>query len=422
VSFSVTCNAPGPSTGSIKITVATSGSNPDADGYSVSLDNGTAQHIEPAGSYTFDGVAAASHRVELAGLAANCRTSDNPRSVDVTAGTLTTTTFEVTCESAAIKWTTVPLGSSYYWSDLWASGPTNILVPGVAFDPSRSTIQHYDGQQWSEQLRRGDTTIVEVWGSSATNVFAVGQEPVFSPLPRTGAIFHFDGSRWSDVAGPNYGGTVQVSYNAVWGSGQDVFVGGYILRGPAPVPEDSVGQLLIHYDGSQWSEIPAMPFGPGSIVRHLSGSSPTNVWATGDYTLCDDCNHRMNFVARYDGTSWTLVYSTSDNTFNGIWVGAANDVWVVGHGFDNDGYMLHFDGTTWKETFRRTPDGFQAPPINDVWGSSGSDIYAAGDEGVLHFDGSAWTLIDNKAALRVWGTSADDIYVLDNSSVRHGTR
>jgi hypothetical protein len=198
-------------------------------------------------------------------------------------------------------------------------------------------------------------------------------------------------------------------YYAIWGtSPQDVFAGG------------SFAQVL-HYDGSQWSEMPTTGFGPGAKIEHISGTSPTNVWAIGEHIACDDCNRMTNFVARYDGATWTRLYSTSDNIFNGLWVGAANDVWVVGRGFDGEGYLLHYDGATWKETFRRTPEGIGLPPINDVWGSSSTDVYAVGGEGVLRYDGSSWSVIDSRPASFVWGTSANDIFVLDNNEMRHGT-
>jgi hypothetical protein len=414
--FAITCNSTGPASGSIKITTVTSGANPDVDGYTLSLDGGAANHIDATGSYTFEGVPAAAHHVLLAGLAPGCVTTDNPRAVSVAERSMVTATFQVTCSSLGVThWAAIPIGNAYQWSDLWGSGSTNLLVTGSAGEPDRSTIQHYDGRQWSEQLHGQDTTIVAVWGSSATEAFAVGHQSL-SSTSRSGALLHSNGSEWSAMPGPDYGEGVQVSYNGIWGaSAQDVFVGGFISRPGSPT------QLFVHYDGSKWSEMPSNGFGLNAGIGQLSGTSPINVWAIGTHTLCDDCNRHVNFVAHYDGTSWTQVYSTTDASFYGLWVGAANDVWVVGEGFDGEGYMLHFDGATWKETSRRTPEGVGLPPVYDVWGSSGSDIYAVGGEGVLHFDGSSWKPIDNRPAFHVWGTSATDIFVLDETAVRHGT-
>jgi hypothetical protein len=98
VDFTVTCTEPSPGTGSIQVTVATTGSSPDPDGYTVALDGGTAQAIAINGNLSLGDVAVGSHSVRLGGLAGNCTASgENPRAVSVTAGQTTTVSFAVTC-------------------------------------------------------------------------------------------------------------------------------------------------------------------------------------------------------------------------------------------------------------------------------------------------------------------------------------
>ena len=85
VSFSITCTATA-SNGSIRVTTATTGSNPD-NGYSVSVDGGTAQNIGANATITFDVVPAGTRSVQLSGVAANCTIGgDNPQQVAVSAG------------------------------------------------------------------------------------------------------------------------------------------------------------------------------------------------------------------------------------------------------------------------------------------------------------------------------------------------
>jgi hypothetical protein len=52
----------------------------------------------------------------------------------------------------------------------------------------------------------------------------------------------------------------------------------------------------------------------------------------------------------------------------------------------------------------------------DIWGTSGSDVYAVGDGGILHYDGSTWTFSSPVPGKRVWGT-ANEVFVLTESSV-----
>jgi hypothetical protein len=95
LTFTVTCTA---ATGSLRVTTATSGSPPDPDGYTVSLDSGSPQAVGVAATTTFEGLEPRAHTVQLGGLAANCQAQgQNPRQVTVPAGATSATTFSITC-------------------------------------------------------------------------------------------------------------------------------------------------------------------------------------------------------------------------------------------------------------------------------------------------------------------------------------
>src|SRR2546430_249755 len=99
-SYSVSCAPSSPGTGSLTVTTATSGASGDLDpdGYTVSVDGGTAsQPIATNGSVTFTGPAG-DHSIALTGVATNCTVSGaNPRTVTVPAGGTASTTFSVSC-------------------------------------------------------------------------------------------------------------------------------------------------------------------------------------------------------------------------------------------------------------------------------------------------------------------------------------
>src|SRR5206468_2250745 len=86
-----------PTTGSLKVTTSTTGSNLDPDGYTVVVDGSQSQAIGINSSVTFSGLSTGNHSVQLSGLAQNCTVSSNPRTVSITAGTTTATTFSVSC-------------------------------------------------------------------------------------------------------------------------------------------------------------------------------------------------------------------------------------------------------------------------------------------------------------------------------------
>src|SRR2546430_5276039 len=95
--FSVTCTPIPPTTGSLTVTTNTSGADLDPDGYTLTVDAG-GQGIGINSSATITGLAAGGHSVTLSAVASNCTVSGaNPRTVSVTAGGTTSTTFTVSC-------------------------------------------------------------------------------------------------------------------------------------------------------------------------------------------------------------------------------------------------------------------------------------------------------------------------------------
>jgi hypothetical protein len=98
--FAVTCNQPPASSGSVRITTATSGTPTDPDGYSVSADGGQGQLIGTNASLTLAGLAVGAHSIQLAGMAANCHVSGaSTRNVSVAQGQTATVAFTITCSA-----------------------------------------------------------------------------------------------------------------------------------------------------------------------------------------------------------------------------------------------------------------------------------------------------------------------------------
>src|SRR5437762_9468375 len=118
-SFSVNCTA---TTGSLTVTTSTTGSNLDPDGYTVTVD-GNQKAIGINNSVTFSGLSPGNHSVQLNGLAQNCTVSSNPRTVSITAGSTTKTTFTVSC-AATTTTGTLTVSNSTTGSNLDPDGYT----------------------------------------------------------------------------------------------------------------------------------------------------------------------------------------------------------------------------------------------------------------------------------------------------------
>jgi hypothetical protein len=84
--------------GQIEVRVSTVGSDPDTDGFSISVDGGTAQFLAPGATITVSDLRPGTHSVSLSGLADNCLVNGaNPRSAVVAAAGSATVAFEVRC-------------------------------------------------------------------------------------------------------------------------------------------------------------------------------------------------------------------------------------------------------------------------------------------------------------------------------------
>jgi hypothetical protein len=86
------------SDGRIEVSVSTNGSDPDSDGFSVTVDGGTARFVAPDGSLVLDSLSEGSHSVLLTGLAEDCRVEgSNPRVVVVGQDGQADVSFDVRC-------------------------------------------------------------------------------------------------------------------------------------------------------------------------------------------------------------------------------------------------------------------------------------------------------------------------------------
>ena len=76
--------------------------------------------------------------------------------------------------------------------------------------------------------------------------------------------------------------------------------------------------------------------------------------------------------------------SPTTNDLRAVWGTSSSDVYAAGNGST----ILHFDGTEWTTMELSNP---QEVSLNSISGTSPTDIFAAGDGGLLlHFDGIGW--------------------------------
>jgi hypothetical protein len=202
-----------------------------------------------------------------------------------------------------------------------------------------------------------DYSFYDVWGSSATDVFAVGD----------GAILHYDGAAWVRMniaaADEDWSGT---TFTSVWGSsGTDVYV--------------SSDRGIIRYNGKDWSLIPDVGGGyewPSGIW----GSAANDIFIAGN-GYNKGMGKGFGIIWHFGGTGWVSKYF--DYVFSSVWGSAGTDVYAVGPG----GTILRYDGIDWA-----CLDSGTASALYGIWGSSEAGVFAAGENGtILRYQGNATT-------------------------------
>jgi hypothetical protein len=282
-----------------------------------------------------------------------------------------------------LVWSTVATGTNMPLYGVWGTSSSDVWAVGW------KTILHFNGATWSPVTDGATWALFDVWGSSASDVWVVGQ----SYTTGSRSFLHYDGTGWSAFPSPSV-----YLPTAIWGSStSDVWA----------VDE---GGTIVHYDGTNWSSVWSGTQGLNAVW----GTSASNVWAVGTQT-----------ILHYDGTRWSTVYDAS-NVVSGVWGTSRSDAWAVG-----STVLLHYDGVRWSSN-----QGVSTLPVFalGVWASSPRNVLVVGFNGfksaccpggLAQFNGTTWSSIPigTVPTLRaVWGSSASDVWIVgDSGTVLHGS-
>lgn len=337
--------------------------------------------------------------------------------------------------AATVPFELVRGSNPYGLRPIWGSSGSDVFVAGGA------QILHYDGSRWSKMHHPAicefwdndcNDGFESLWGASGSDVFALTRN----------AVMHYDGLAWSWMALPlrYQNGQNAVYLSEIWGSsGHDVYIAG-IRDGMA---EGTTVGLVLHYDGTSWTELAVPQTGPRTDFRAVWGTTANDVFVAGD-----------GVILHFDGTAWSTSLSCPGGFIWKIRGASATDVLAESQaagGWERS--LLHYDGSSWSrvtdlqvtsnsrilgaaggsvyvstfsdfglKALRYDGSGFFPMPWPQVgeaaWGASANDLFALDDDSIYHYDGTKWTLVVNVAAIvDAWGSSASDVFAL---TLRHG--
>ena len=255
--------------------------------------------------------------------------------------------------------------------DVWGT-PDDALM--IAVGAQGRIFARADGT-WSEMQSPTSQALESVWGTSATDIWAVG---------RSGLAVHWDGEAWTRVETP-----VTALIAAVWGDSESR----YLAAGS--------GGTLLAWNGSAWLSVAS---GTKNNLRALE-SRDGDVWTVGAQAT----------ILRFNGLGWggTKVQGIPNadggedpitEELFAVWMAARDDGWAVGE----NGRILHWDGTMWAivETEWTTS-------LRGIYGLASNDVWAVGTAGhIIHWNGEAWEKVPTTTIATLYAIHGDGVNVV----------
>ncbi|MEO7035546.1 MAG: vanadium-dependent haloperoxidase [Polyangiaceae bacterium] len=140
--------------------------------------------------------------------------------------------------------------------------------------------------------------------------------------------------------------------------------------------DDGKGPIVLHYDGLSWERKQTGLHGPLWWV-HATTEGP--VYFAGESAVLLRYQNGVFERLKTPGLGKDLVY--------GVWVAGPNDVYAVGASAGRNGFIWHYDGST----FTSLPlpedvsqdENHDQPGLFKVWGSSADSVWVTGASGTL---------------------------------------
>jgi fibronectin type III domain protein/PKD domain-containing protein len=240
--------------------------------------------------------------------------------------------------------------------DFYAAGYFETADGSVA-----NRVVKWDGVSWSVlgEFANGEENYLVAMAVAGSDIYVAETFYVSWPFYSQGYILHkWDGTSWSEL--PALDGAV----NAITISGNDVYVGGYFTEAGG-VPVNNIAK----WDGNNWSALgPGVNGGVSAIA--ISGS---DAYIGGSFTTAGSVP--ANYVAKWNGSSWSALDSGLNHFVYAIAV-SGNDVYVGGE-FTLAGTIQANRIAKWNNTGWSALDAGLNSWVTTVL-ASGNDVYAGG--------------------------------------------
>jgi hypothetical protein len=303
---------------------------------------------------------------------------------------------------------------------IWGSSTTDIWAVGA-----NGTALHWDGQGWKASPTGRTESLNAVWGTSSTNVWIASS----THLTLHGGGWNADGGSWTNTSpltneiNPSIATLYDISGtgpNDVWAVGDHMIM-----------YDNRLGAITIaawHWSGDKWSLVPVVndfdrPGGDvNSALRSVWPASTGDVWLGGSFgrsyrnpewspSVPINRNGAVGMAAL---APWREYDSASRADIERTWGTFNNDVWGVGR----NGVVRHWDGSS--DFLWTTVNAGVTADLHSVWGRSANDVWVIGDDSTIaHWDGTSWKREPTEPGLRLYGIwgSGEDVWIVGESAI-----
>lgn len=249
-------------------------------------------------------------------------------------------------------------------NDVWGASATDVWAVGYS-----GALLHFDGANWSLAKSPSRSTLYGIAGRSGSDILAVGE---------AGTVLHYDGATWSAL---DIGATATL-YDVAMPSGTEAWISGE--------------KVLVRRTAGTWQAV-TPPYIPTSH-SYLHAIGPAHVWL-----------FHYGTAQYWNGTTWAVVDLNTGVGAHAVSSVSGKSTEAVYACVQQENYPLRkWDGANFVKVL--LPDPVRVLALNScaVEAVSASDVWLFGGSGIGHFDGTSWTVVDSAMQPAIFATWSRD--------------